>query len=493
MLTPERETVAASTGEPAPRLRVRGLVTTLSGTPLADANIHALAQDSGGVGPVLARSAADGTFELEAPPESLIVARKSGYQPSGSRGGKAQLPTRSVQPVVVGLRMGADGHALAGRVVGANGEPAAGAHIAVCVDEDAREQPEGMPVARERKGEKPLDREILVLVADEAGRFSSDEVPAGAATLLARSAAGDAIGWSECVVRPGEENRAELRLGAGAALSGRAHTTLPTGSLTIHAEWSGELSLGALDDHGWGPLFSDRVGPSRADGGFAFDGLFPGRYTVRVRCGPLELAKERVELLAGEQRTLDFDLPAAVATRVRVLGPGREPLAGWGLLWTAGGSFDVERAREQELPLELDGSCELVLEPVEHAFALHAPTKDPRRRNGFEALPRAIRRGVWPTTSEILWQITEAELVGGSVHGRWLDEHGLPLAAHEIRMQSIGESSGTVTTRTDEAGHFSLVGLPAGEFMLTANERGLPRVELARLALAAGETRDLGD
>lgn len=472
-------------------LEVIGQVLTLADLPLADASVQLCLREDGGVGRELARSDAEGRFTVRAPIGGLIVARKPGFQPSASRRGSATLREPRNRPIELVLRMGAQGHSLSGHVLDADGKPAAGARIAVCVDEDARKQPEGLPVAREQRGTKPLDREILVLLTDEAGRFASTEVPAGEATVLARGADGAEVGWSSVVLKPERENRIELALGTGACVVGRVRTTLDARTLRIRAEWSGEATLGALDDNDWGPLFSDRAEACAADGTFALAGLFPGQTDVSVWCGELKLAEERVELVAGERHALDFDLPMLVATSVRATGPEGAPLAGWGLAWSAADSEDRVHRPDAPLPLDRDGRCALgALEAVELAFALHAPSAGPRARKGFEPMPRVVRSGVWPTASEIELRLTAAEWTGANVRGTCLDERGLPLVGHRLELvASVGDPS-TSGVETEERGAFAFEGLPAGSFALRTS--GPSRATLAEFTLTSGETLELG-
>jgi len=479
-----------STGTEDESIRVVGLVTTLDGTPLADAALHVLTFESGGVGPVCARSGSDGRFTLDAPLGALVVARKPGHQPSGGRSGKATVRAAAGGTAMLVLRMGADGLHLQGEVRDARG-PVAGACVAVCVDEDAREQREGMPVARERQ-ERPLDRDALVLVTDEEGRFASDEVPAGEAVLLARAPGSAGIGWSTVDVRAGERAEVELLLGPGASVSGRVQTTLAPESLRIVSEWKGERELGSLDDDNWGPLFAHRAVACASDGRYRLEGLFPGEHELSVFAGRQRLARGRVEVAAGGHATLDFELAASFATSVRVLGPEDEPLDGWGFVWSRGETFDSSRAREIGLPsaLDHDGRAAITsIESGEHVFGLHAP--DRGAATGFAPFPRVVWRVVHPTAGEILLRASAAELAGARVQGTWLDERGLPLAQAELRLVARDYDSGLAGS-TDEAGRFAFAGLPAGEFALDASNRSQPRTMLAEFTLATGEERELG-
>jgi hypothetical protein len=95
--------------------------------------------------------------------------------------------------------------------------------------------------------------------------------------------------------------------------------------------------------------------------------------------------------------------------------------------------------------------------------------------------------------SEIVLHLSAAEVAGASVSGSWIDESGAPLLEHELRLQALEKRGESTVARTDGAGRFRFDGLPAGEFVLTADEeRRRPRARLAEFTLAAGEARDLG-
>lgn len=476
---------------------VKGIVLALDRSPVASARVFAVEGGAMGLGRELGVSDGRGHFEVVAPAGTLLAACKDGFQPSG--GSKGRVRSRPDEELVAVLVMGADGHALSGCVVDRRGAPVASPLVAVAVDEDARKQREGMPRARESGGRKPLDREAFVLQGDAMGCFSTASAPAGRALVLARSSNPESglVGWTFADVRAAGHDRCEITLAEGAAIAGRVldENGRAVAGLAVHAEWKGHAELGAVDDDGWGPLFSDRGATTGADGGFLLNGLLPGEHEVRVIIGGKELGAELFTLEPGEERRWDVDVAATVPLAVRVVGPKEEPLAGWGLSWGTGDDLDYGLSRELDMPVTLDADGRYRIEGmelIEHVFAVFSPASKERAR--FARLPCAIRHGVLPSSGELVVRVSADEWPSAGFTGTWVDARGEACAGFEIVVQRAGWDEDGSSIATDTSGRFALGDLAPGEYVVLADEDAVyPRdTQLARCTLGPGETRDLG-
>lgn len=475
---------------------VVGSVLDLRGNPVPGAVIFGADVESHTFLAELCRTGAAGEFTLEnAQPGLHLAARARGLQPSsfGRKRGAVQVQGESGETMTVLLRLGADGQRLSGTVVDPLGTPVGDAWLAIAVDEDARGQPEGMPVPR---GEPKVDRETCWVRADGSGRFATDEVPAGAALIVARpdDPAGELVSWKLVNVIAGAANRVDFALEPGAEVSGRVVDTdgRAVEGLRVESVWKGSDELGELEDE-LGPMLVDRRVHTAADGSFRLAGLLPGEHEVLVRGGARALASTRVELARGERRAWDVVVDVQAALAVRVLGPDGSALAGWGLAWKTGvRARDSQLERDIRMPVALDGEGRFRIESMDlraHTLRVFTP---PDAWGSFSRLACAERTGVLPGPGEFILQLGSRELPTASLTGTWIDERGLPLAGASVWLECA--DSFVAGAGTDEQGRFRFEHLPAGEFELLANapERYARGTLLARAALAPGAAQDAG-
>lgn len=315
----EPEAAGPASGAPpdVQGITVEGVVVDLRGNPVPGATLLGVDPGTVELRDGLAEADARGRFRLvDVPAGMLLAARARGFQPSSFSRKRGSVRVRAeprLQEVV--LRLGAQGQRLSGVVRDERGDPVPGAWLVIAVDEDARQQPEGLPQARR----KP-DRETSWLRCDAGGRFTSDEVPAGRVLLVARppdpdrpggpgGPAGDGLAWTLLDVRAGTPNRAELVLGSGAEIVGRVVDDVgrPLSGLQAVSEWKGNPELGELEDE-LGTLLVDRRTLSDGDGRFALSRLLPGKHELRLLSGERTLAALRLELASDESRAWEVEL-----------------------------------------------------------------------------------------------------------------------------------------------------------------------------------------
>ncbi len=510
-LTPAAEETPPE--EPAPEvaagitagITVVGTVTDLRGNPVPGAVVFGAGGESRSFHHELCRTDAAGAFTLEdAQPGLYLAARADGFQPSsfGVKRGAVQVRGEPGDTQTVRLRLGADGQRFSGAVVDALGRGAREAWLAIAVDEDARQQPEGMPVPRE--GAAKVDRESCWIRADESGRFATGEVPAGRALVVARpdDPASELVAWGLVDVAAGVDNGASFVLEPGAEVSGRVVDTSgrPGPGLRVESAWKGTVELGELEDE-LGPLLVDRRAETGADGGFRLVGLLPGEHELLVRGGGRTLASGRLELARGEARAWDAVVEAQSELAVRVLGPDGAALAGWGLGWKTGDSgrdFQIERDIRMPVALDAEGRYRIAsMDLRPHTISVFPP---PDAREAFSGLACAERPGVVPGPEELVVRLAPGEIPSASLTGTWVDARGAPLAHADLWLACRGDraaragNSYVAGARTDAQGRFRFELLPAGELALLADapERYARGTLLAAAVLGPGEARELG-
>lgn len=388
----------------------------------------------------LARSDAAGAFIVDGvAPGSVLVARAAGWQPSSvQRGGRIHETTRSV--VETTLVMGERAEVVSGRVLGPDGEPAAGAELLFAVGEDRREHSGGnvAPRTNAEAGRGP-DRELLLVRADASGRFSVHEVPSGQVLVLARSAVGRLPGAAMRVVEvaAGGRTTCDVVLAPAAVIHGVVQDERgePFSGVVLQSEWRGPESLGRLE----GAWADALAASSRTDerGRFVLAPLWPGQ--VRLRPAEARSAElGRIELHAGEHRHVDFVLPRRLEVAVRVLGPDGAPIRGVGL-W-----IDKDPAPTPRRSVLLgqrtgeDGRCLVRNAPTDGPW--HVVLFAPVAGDADDPLDRMPSRVfvVSPTTSELTLRLDATDLPTASLVARFVDAHGAQVPVPSITLRRAG-------------------------------------------------------
>jgi protocatechuate 3,4-dioxygenase beta subunit len=469
--------------------RVEGRVVDLSGEGVAGALVLRRNDRHHDVLQRVAVADGEGRFALRDVEEKLeLLARAPRHQPSELKDVKSRDGLAEVE-----LRLGANGHALAGRVLMPGGDPAPFAWVLAGVDEDARRAPAGSDRDPLAKTGKPLDREGLLLRADAEGRFESDEIPGGHLLLVARSAADQEtalLGWTTRFVAADVADELVVHLQPGGRITGivRDATGMPVGGVALEAEWEGTRELGQMEDD-LGPFVSDLRTVAAEDGSFRLGALLPGDYDLRVHGRYAELARHEQVLGVAEHAVWDPVVERPCALDVRVLDADGAPLSGWAVAASvdsgrrfhdAERSFTDERglARLDDLPLDAD--------VVVAAY--------PAADGACAELPAAWSTGVRverPPT-ELVLRVASDRMPSASIRGRFLGADGAPVPGARVELALDGWG-GAWSRAPDSDGRFAFAGLGAGRYVLRASTRELPRgFVLAEVDLAAGETLDVG-
>ena len=468
-------------------LLVHGKVVTKDGQPVAGASVYTfVADDPDGLVP-LATTAADGTFELrDLASGTVLLARASGWQPSRGRGRAVSGPAGKL--VQVELQLGARGHRLRGRVLDAAGAPVAHALVVVAVDEDCRKRLEGLNEVRRADGNGKLDREAFLLHAGADGAFESDQVPWGDVVVLARGRGAQAAmvgGTHTAVARRGDNPDVVVRLQPGASIVGtlRDVTGQPGAGVMLRASYDGSEDFGELDRDLESRLLADRTCVVQPDGSFAITGLLPATYDLRAVLTLDDQRLQKVTVAAGQQLRVDLQTERLWQLRIRARDPAGEPLQGWSVVLSAGGSIAFAQAAR----CLTDAAGTFVatgLRAERYVLSLHAP--DPHGEQPVLRLPswvQPVARG----DGEV---IIVASPPTASLRARVVEAEGMPAAKAAVQLRLVGFDE-QLRLQTDADGRFATELLPAGEFELRIQSHG-PEL-LRTFAVASMQAIDLGD
>lgn len=491
-------TVAIEAGPPRtltitlPRgIDVEGRVVDLLGDPVPGAEIQRVQPGHPDFAHRVATAGDDGRFTLrDLEPESELLARATRYQPSAPEGVDGD-PGDTVQ---VELVTGALGQRLAGVVVDGDGAPAAGVLVGIAVDEDAREQHEGLTDVdleeHDAQSTKPLDREAFFVRTGADGRFETGEVPAGDALLFARGPEKDDPRVAVLRVRIARDGIHEVRLQLerGAEVYGtvRDETGRPFDGVVVRNTWDGTDELGSLEDD-MGPLLGDRATLTDATGAYRLRGLLPGEHDLYVGEERAELCRGDVELAPGESAPWNPVLDQRGELRVRVLGPGDAPLVGWGV----SARRDASHLGRSAYP-RTDGEGRAVLEHVpvaEQRISVHAPLDAGEDLDGFPAL---VHDGALPGPDELVLRVDP--LPSASIAGRLVRADGGALEGGKLRLVHADSRTDRLAPLREGTGAFDFDALPAGTYELDASAHGYPPgVRIGRWTLGPGQRLDAGE
>lgn len=426
--------------------RVRGIVRGPDEAPVAEALVRAEARGGWGGGAWETRSAttdASGAFELRgvSAGKQRVSARREGLLNATSD----ELDLANGQTAEVVLRMGAGG-SLSGRVVFADGAPAAGAGVA-CLD-----------AAPGRGGGN-----FKTLEADTDGRFSFKALEGKSftlrATLLiapgarAESSAPIEAEWSatQTPLAPGAE--VVLTLEPPHRVNGRVLSSegAPVTNFEVTHRWA-ESGRNAQRN----TKFED------ANGAFEL-WLGTGEHVLNARAEGFEAAERDGLRVAAPQK--DDALVIALRRHARVsgsvMGPGGEPVAearvevqgssgrGW-----SGGANSTSDAK---------GAFELTRVPP-GVFKLVA------KAEGFAASePHALELAPGESRADVRLVLR----VGGRIEGSIFDASGAPDAGRMVMAGAFGPGMGEMAgeATSDESGRFVMEHVTPGTHNLIATPR----------------------
>ena len=431
--------------------RVYGVVRDPDGTPVPHASVLLSGYFNAGHGKVVARSDAQGHYEVRDLHDAhYIAARAEGFRP-GFYQLLNEMAPGSAYEVDLAVRRG--GGAVRGQVVDGNGTPVSGAKIRISVAGDV-----------DTSGDRRSAFEI-VLSTDESGRFESREAGSGRVTVKAKT---ESFEDAEVTIETGSDEAENMRI-----------------ALTFGAELTGTACLAdgrpAANASVW---VKGRSGSSRsrgkscitdAHGRYRIRGLQSGRFEVAAHQKDAGKAEGAVQLRRGEPAVWNPTLAAGRSVSGRVVDGAGEPLGGW-MVGTQTGRMLWDRHTRSEP----DGTFEL-LDVREDAQRLHVTT------------PTG-----WLLGTLVLAKIEE----GGTVIV--VPDSVLPSASVSLRVLADGKpldpppevtvtqaNGGYRQVFTNEVGEAELSGIMPGDFRLSIRVAGRAPFERSG-TLLSDESLDLG-
>lgn len=399
----------------------------------------------------VARSDAAGNFSVPLRTAHYLGARKDGYAPSHTLVANCGDPN-SLQPV---LRLQHLGGTLRGTVRDAHGAPIAWAKVLVG-EEIMHFQNTVGAAAREH-----LPRGVEV-VTDRDGCFVAPGVPAGLCAVRAW-APGFApfAGGTEVPARGIAE--LPITLVPGAAVRGTVRNE--------HGRPLADASLRWGDEHG----FAHGTAQSASDGTFTLEDLPAGWHELRAALAGAT-ATTRLRILAAADTTWDPVLGTNRPIAGRVLGPRGEALVGYQVsAWLD----DTEKAStttddQGRFTLAEVGASAVALEVSQRFQSLH------------------WHRAVPPGSTDVVVQVTGAELPTAQLRGRIVDRGGRPIAAVIVPWRE-GANRALHYQSDPETGLFTVGPVPPGRYSLSFESPDHGRHPATKLELQPDESRDLGD
>ena len=478
---------------------VTGQVQDFGEAPVPDADVYRIdpLHDDGALW--VARTDENGQFTAQDVTAGVeIFARADGHQPSGGRRSRPRVrgAAGDVQPM--DLQLGARGHSVEGRVLGTDGQPAPFALILVAVDEEAREEPNGLDPIRPADMQATIasgevrDTDSFVVRADAGGIFRTDEVARGTVSLFARSwDEPSLVAFATLDVLGQGVARTTLHLERGAEVFGRVMDSEghPRSGVPLEAEWKGTPLLGGFE-HGSGELAMLARATTRRDGTYSLVGLLPGKTGLRHMIGSSNMPKEeRVQLQPRERLEWNPVIPVYTEIRVRGVDQAGMPLAGWEVRCERDPSSIRDRGT---LILDSDGRARFTgLSVGERVVTLHPPGGT----TGREACVPAVHVAVLPSDEEfvLLFDSTKACAINGSIER----PEGTPEGEVGCKLQLLhGEFDDCGSFSVPFGDRFEITSLPAGAYRLQVDREraGLPRgLLLKEFTLEDGQSLDLGE
>ncbi|MXX62934.1 MAG: hypothetical protein F4112_02520 [Holophagales bacterium] len=337
----------------------------------------------------------------------------------------------------LGLLTFVSGGTIHGVVVGADGEPVAGAWIRA----QARNQFGGTP---------------RTATADADGRFRLDGLSTDLVDLGVRGA-----GYPLLVrpgVRVGSEDPVLIELLEGGAVAGRVVDAGGNGAVGVPVRLRIELdrrSGGNPVLRGPRDMFPRRV--TDAEGRFRFDEVPSGTWSAEARKGTEAAKVEAFELAAGAEREIELVLGTPDRLTVIVTTPLGEPAAGAQIRLESPG----ERLPSGYGRTDVSGRSVIDITPGPATVKVsHDELRDESRQLQLD-----------PGNNEVHFQLRPGVELSGTVRSH----QGTPLALATVEAEteySFGAESHRTNTVSDQNGTFRITGLEPRRYILTARATG---------------------
>jgi uncharacterized GH25 family protein len=454
-------------GSPSPEMRIvlhagraaSGRVTDAGGRPVAGAQVSLQAAAPAGLAARLravrdperypgSPSDATGRFELRDLPAGTfdLLVRAPGFAP-------LTLPSLAVPEGKGTTDLGTvalgPGAALQGLVVDAQGDPIAGAEVRA-----RAAQQEGILVVR--TGDNgPAD----AVTAADGSFLLADRSPGESLTLTVTHSSyspGSLPGVAVPAATP-----VRIVLQPTGQVAGRAVDPdgKPVAGATVLLSEQEPVSFGGrMAIVGSSPL---RRGITDDEGGFSFDGVFPGAFLLEARAPRYQEAElTHLELKAGQDLTrLEIVLKAGAAVEGRVLSPD-------------GPMPDAEVTVVQSSPGEL-GSYDSSLRAITDGDGQYRIDGIPPGNRRLEARAEGYRRAVRDVEVAARTPAVDFALERGlEASGRAVDDDGAPVPGAQVILSASRAFMNAQRTLTETDGGFRITGLQEGSYTLSASKDG---------------------
>ncbi len=437
-------------------LRCTGRVLDAQDRPVADAELLVAAGNGGEAWP-LARTNSDGGFELRCLATNCCIgARKAGLAPSDLR----EFSSTEGAHVECTLVLGPAAARLAGIVLDPAQQPVPGAVVQAGHDDFAEEQLPDGTTAR-----LPMPERVRT---DAQGRFRFQSLLPGSVPISVRARA--LAPWHamlEC--EPGREEQLTVQLEAGVTLLGTLHDA--SGAPAPRAE----VHLGEWDDLGYRSVQSDEQGAYR------IEGAGTGQLRLSAEHDSLGRAKTMLQASAGQTLRWDAVLSKGLVLEGRLLDAEEQPVAGaqiQGRLERADKYDDwASNARtDKQGRFQLE-NCD-VLRPI----CVHV--------TGKSAFPLLSVHEILPGPEELVLRLPKE--AWAEIQGRILDPEDKPLPNVHVSLAMTGVEGWDEPALDPASGAFHCTSIPPGEYQLTFETAGYPKIRLPKRTLGPAATWDVG-
>jgi RNA polymerase sigma-70 factor (ECF subfamily) len=415
--------------------KIAGIVVDPSDRPVAGASIFITRRHFDDVGSIVARSGADGRFELEEP---LGGERKiAAFSPT--HGASDACPVESTidatRPIKLIVREGAG--TLIGRVIGEDGSPVRGAVVRVDANPGSKyagfHRPDGTLVHR------PPERRVRT---DDDGRFTAIGLSSRQGLthgIVVVHAHGYAAGVRPFEWKIGETTEIDILLEPAASLSGVVADELgrPLTNVDLRLEPTDDLVRRINEFSRYFAIDEE------APGEFRFDGILPGPYEMTFTSKGYRPHRGIVQLAPGKTETVRVTLAKAPIVFGRIVDKNENGLKGLRISAKGGGLTadygDVAETSD-------DGSFEF---GTDADGPLTLAVREPPEVGDPILIPERVLPGV-----PVHFCLTPAMREGVRFEGSVTTDQGLPVADAEIIIRRKGDPGAPIDRVDPPTGAF---------------------------------------